>query len=158
MKGARAWLSTALLAIGLLWLGCVDPMKLANEENDKEAIPINDIFYTVDNLESFRGLPFIRVIETLHLEGCRATYWTEEPPGHLKGVVFFLEDGVSVTLFLDPHEPMYKSFNDRDEWDCGAVFLAKVGGVTVASREKQFAVGNGGWEWLPPPRKTKRNR
>lgn len=158
MKGARVWLSIALLAIGILWLGYVGPMKLANEENDKEAIAINGTNYTVDNLESLRGLPFIRVIEKLQLEECRATYWVDEPPGQLKGMIFFLADGVSVELFLAPNEPMYKSFNDRDEWDCGAVFLAKVGGVTVASKENQFAVGSGTWEWLPPPRKTKRHR
>jgi hypothetical protein len=150
MKGTLALLAAVLLSVGCVRVGAICPPAPPTEHSGPETIVINGTQYQEADLEPLRGLPFIRVIEKLGLEGCEATFWVDEPPGELRGMEFFLGDGVMVTLFLDYKEPMFKAPTDRGKWDCGAVFLAKVGGVTLRSKGNELDVGNVPWQWLPP--------
>jgi hypothetical protein len=149
MKSTLVWFSLVFLAIGCVRLQNIGSPKPASEPSEPEAIVVNGVRYTEADLESLRSMSFIRVMEKMGLEGCDFSCWVDEPPGELRGMMFCFSDRVSVTLYVDYAEPVFKAPTDRGKWDCGAVFLAKVGGVTVSSEGTELDVGNVPWQWLP---------
>lgn len=96
------------------------------------------------------GLTAREVVQRLGL-GEAKRYWTDEPPGILRGSSYHLADGRSVTLYIAPGEPLFCRFSDRMEWDYEAFLGCKVGGIQYHAGEVRLDLGPAvPWQWRRP--------
>ncbi len=68
-------------------------------------------------------------------------FWTDEPPGILRGASYHLSDNRSVTLFIAEGEPLYRKFSDQRKWDNDAFLDCKVGGVQYHDTRGVYDLG-----------------
>jgi hypothetical protein len=68
-------------------------------------------------------------------------FWTDEPPGILRGVSYYPADGREVTLYIAEGEPLFRRFDDRREWDYEAFLGCRVGGIQYKAGEISVDLG-----------------
>ena len=68
-------------------------------------------------------------------------FWTDEPPGILRGASYYLPGDRSVTLYIAQGEPLYRKFSDQCEWDNDAFLDCKVGGVQYHDTRAVYELG-----------------
>jgi hypothetical protein len=94
--------------------------------------------------------PAREVVQLLGL-GQAKWYWTDEPPGILRGVSYHPADGRSVTLYIAVGEPLFRRFSDRLEWDYEAFLGCRVGGIQYAAGDIHIDVGPAvPWQFRQP--------
>jgi hypothetical protein len=101
-------------------------------------------------LEPCLGRTVREVVQLLGL-GDAERYWTDEPPGILRGASYFQRDGRSVTLYIAEGEPLFHRFSDRMEWDYEAFLKCRVGGIQYKAGEVHLDLGPAvPWQWRRP--------
>jgi hypothetical protein len=103
-------------------------------------------------LVAYLGLSVAEVVEKMGLARAKQ-FWVEEPPFTLRGRVYYLSDKhMSVTLYLNRHEPLHRAFSARGEWDHEAFLRSAVGGIQYTAPDLQVDVGDdvpGHWRRAP---------
>ena len=98
-------------------------------------------------LTGLLGHPAVEVIRALDL-GEALWYWTDEPPGVLRGVTYYPADGRSVTLYVAEGEPLFRRFDSRCEWDYAAFLRCRVGGFQYRAGGTALDIGPAvPWQW-----------
>ena len=96
------------------------------------------------------GLTLREVVERLGLSDAKR-YWTDEPPGILRGSSYRLADGRSVTLYIAQGEPLFRRLSERMEWDYEAFLGCRVGGIQYEAGEVHLDIGPAvPWQWRRP--------
>jgi hypothetical protein len=87
------------------------------------------------------------VVQFLGL-GEAAWFWTDEPPGILRGVSYFPADGRSVTIYIAQEEALFRRFDEHREWDYEGFLNCRVGGIQYAVGEARHDIGPAvPWQW-----------
>jgi hypothetical protein len=101
-------------------------------------------------LQACIGKPAREVVQLLGL-GEAKWFWTDEPPGILRGVSYFPDDERSVKLYIAEGEPLFREFRDRGRWDYEAFLACRVGGIQYKSGGVVLDVGPAvPWQWRRP--------
>ncbi|HEX4610966.1 MAG TPA: hypothetical protein VH092_22440 [Urbifossiella sp.] len=105
---------------------------------------------TAAALHECLGRPASEVVERLRLADSK-WYWTDEPPGTLRGVTFSPGDGRQVTLYIAEGEPLFRQFSDQREWDHAAFLRCRVGGIQYEAGDVHLDIGPAvPWQWRQP--------
>jgi hypothetical protein len=95
---------------------------------------------TAGEVNACIGLPVGRAVDRLRV-GDAKWYWTDEPPGILRGVSYYPADGRRVTLYIAEGEPLFRKFSDRFEWDYAAFLVCRVGGIQYEDGQYHLDIG-----------------
>jgi hypothetical protein len=98
-------------------------------------------------LEDCIGRTAHEVVKELGLEEAE-WYWTDEPPGILRGVTYFTPDGRTVKVYIAAGEPLFRRLGIRREWDYEAFLNCRVGGIQYKAWNAKFDIGPAvPWQW-----------
>src|SRR5262249_4012571 len=77
----------------------------------------------------------------------------DEPPGFLCGIEIDLPGDEAIILFIDPIDPLFKSFDEHRMWRGHNILAAKVGGIQFKNDDVCLEVGQIPFPWNFHPRR-----
>jgi hypothetical protein len=132
----------ALLGAWAIWLA-LPPHRQADGDHERALLrSTSDTGQRVTEarLQECIGQTGEEVVGNLGLTGAK-WYWTDEPPGILRGVSYYLAEGGQVTVYLAEGEPLFRRFDDRRDWDYEGFLACRVGGIQYQAGGLRLDIG-----------------
>jgi hypothetical protein len=124
----------------LLFGGCAVPKNA--DEPRTTAVTIAGREYKEEELKKLLGGAIRDAVVRLRVRHAWAAHFITEPTGFLCGKEYFMEDDASISIFVDPGDPMCHTFSDTLEWDENQFGRARVGGIQCEKKDAHVAVGS----------------
>jgi hypothetical protein len=131
------WYALSVVAVALMCFGAWYAFQTIGP-----AVPVQPISRgaTEAALKRCIGQTAKEVVLLLELSDAK-WYWTDEPPGVLRGVSYAPANERSVTLYIAKDEALFRRFEERREWDYEAFLGCRIGGIQYKAGEVRLDIG-----------------